>query len=205
MEKTYIDLVENIEKLRKNKENVPLQDLKTKFAKPYRDLICKIQKESEEILKICIFAGCRFGSEKEVTESGFLEASQKIIDEEKARGTFRKISREIFEAYDMQEAIRITADRVGTRIWYEAYPKIWLLHTHKVGFTYQNDLIGMEWNGTDKLWQKEEKGVVSWTIMLPPTEEEIEKDYRDECKRIQQKQSGRNVSTGYERRKQHTA
>lgn len=205
MEEIYTRLVENIERLRKNKENVPLPELRTKYAKPYRDLICTIKNDSDETLKICIFAGCRFGDDEKGLVEEFFRDSQKIIDQEKKRGTFKKISEAIFQKYSINDALQIAADRIGTRIWYEAYQKIWLQHTKPEGFTFRNDLIGMTWNNKESSWQKEEKGVVSWTLMLPPTEEEIERDYRDECKRIQGKFSGKNDFTGYQRRKQYTA
>ena len=50
MEFSWGDYLEDIKKLRKNKENVPIEILKTKYAQPYNELLEKIRRETEKIL-----------------------------------------------------------------------------------------------------------------------------------------------------------
>ena len=67
----------------------------------------------------------------------------------------------------------------------EAYAPVWLSHCRKreePGYPYRNDIIQMDWEEKSGVWVDREK--VSFTLMLPPTKELMEKQYAEEKGRL---------------------
>ncbi|MFR5517274.1 MAG: hypothetical protein ACLTIW_09770 [Blautia sp.] len=175
MEFSWGDYLGDIKKLRKNKENVPIEILKTKYAEPYNELLEKIRRETEKILFQFIFGGILMRKDEPEERDAFLRKAQAIIDEEKAAGTFREIARAVFEEYDADKALDIAAEKLHPRIWLEAYPEYWLKHCIiENDRPIWNDLIQMRWNSDLQIW--ESRDGTSVTIMLPPTAELIERE-----------------------------
>ena len=69
------------------------------------------------------------------------------------------------------------------RILYEGYGAYWAAHCRPVSdsdeqtaFTFCNDLVGMYWSPSWRVWKT--KGEWELALMLPPTMEQIEDEYR---------------------------
>lgn len=175
MEFSWGDYLGDIKKLRKNKENVPIEILKTKYAEPYNELLEKIRRETEKILFQFLFGGILMRKDEPEERDAFFRKAQAIIDEERAAGTFREIARAVFEEYDADKALDIAAEKLHPRIWLEAYPEYWLEYCIiENDRPIWNDLIQMRWNSDLQIW--ESRDGTSVTIMLPPTAELIERE-----------------------------
>ena len=72
MEFSWGDYLGDIKKLRKNKENVPIEILKTKYAEPYNELLEKIRRETEKILFQFLFGGILMRKDEPEERDAFL-------------------------------------------------------------------------------------------------------------------------------------
>ena len=177
MEFSWEDYLEDIKKLRKNKEGVPIEILKTKYAQPYNELLEKIRRETEKILFQFLFGGILIRKDEPEERDAFFRRAQAVIDEERAAGTFREIAKAVFDEYDAEKAIGVAAEKLHPRIWLEAYPEYWLKHcVTENDRSIWNNLIQMRWNSDLQVWESENGASVM--LMLPPTEELIEKERR---------------------------
>lgn len=182
MEFTLHEYEELLQKLRKNRENVPLEQLKTKYAKPYNELLQKIKKHTSKIMLQFLFSGMplkprtKEDPEDAAVSRRFLEAAKRIINEEQQAGVFGEISRAVFLEYSIEKALDIAAEKIYPRILYEAYAPYWLRHCSirmDQGYIY-NDLIQMMWVPKWNVWISHDG--TELMLMLPPTMELIKKE-----------------------------
>lgn len=169
------ELEENLEKLRKNKENVPVELLRTRYAKSYARLCGKIRTEMQAVLREFVVLGVPFAANDSEGVREYLRKCQQIIDEEDRAGGFEGMNRVLFTEYSVEKAIQEILP-VYTRIREEAYGPYWRKHCsiriHPETGTKEiyNDLIGMFWDPGRKLWIRPSDGAFS--IMYPPEKEE---------------------------------
>ncbi len=160
----------NVEILRKNKENVPLELLKTKYAKGYGDLTCRIRKQTEALVILQISAGMRIFKEDQVEFQEVISRIQSIIDREKM--TLKEIGRLVFSEYDIEKAMDLAAERIALPCFEQAYAPYFRSKCHQEGETFTCDLLpGMKWNQGHRVWIGEDG---SFTLMLPPISDERE-------------------------------
>lgn len=164
-----------LQKLRKNRENVPLLILKTKYAKPYNELLEKIQFQTKEIIMRYLFSGMLVDADDEEDFQVFFKASQSILDAEAEAGTLKEIGLAVYLEYDIDKALDIAVRKIRPKILYDAYAPYWLKHciSHEDGGIW-NDLIDMMWNNECGMWINSEKS--EGRLMLPPTEELIKEE-----------------------------
>ena len=168
MENLYQECLKNLEKLRKNRENVPSEMLRTKYRVPYQNLLLQIKSATKNLVHAYIFSALVFNPAEKGAIQEFTDRANRILKEEEDAGTFRKISHAVFLEYDLKKALDIVADKIIPRIWLEAYADYWLSHCiRRNGCPIYNDLIKMEWDDKLQLWVGPDKA--SWTLMLPPT------------------------------------
>lgn len=169
------ELEKNLEKLRKNKENVPVELLRTKYAKSYAKLCEKIRTEMQAVLHVFVIGGVPFAKNDREGVRAYLRKCQEIIDEENRAGNFEGMNRVLFTEYSWEKAIQEILP-VYSRIREEAYGPYWRKHclrrldpeANAPGI--YNDLIGMWWDPERGLWVRHSDGAFS--IMFPPGKEE---------------------------------
>lgn len=180
-ENIYSRLTANIAKYKKNRENVPLSELKTKYGVPYEKLKAAIAGDLRTAVISVMVIGCRIRKKDAAEADTFKKAANKIVDEEwNGHGVGKEVAAAVFKEYDLEKALTIACIKIHTRIWYEAYAPYWLTHCKKDGDRITNDIIGMTWDPEHQLWEKTEDGRKSVTIMLPPTLEECEAEKKKE-------------------------
>ena len=93
-------LSQDIATLRKNRENVPLELLKTKYKKPYAKLKEEIRAQFEIYVKHLIMLGIlKTGPDLTGAKAqSMVDQIQKIIDEEKEAGHQKEVTHAVFEA-----------------------------------------------------------------------------------------------------------
>ena len=94
MKCTWQEFTEKLRIYRKNRENVPLQELKTKYAKGYNKLVSDLYQMAAEVLRDVICSGmytmtCDTAERKELADR-----INQIIDSEKEAGHLRSIAHE---------------------------------------------------------------------------------------------------------------
>lgn len=175
MEDDWRTYLEKVEKLKKNREKVPLEVLKTKYKIPYSALLQEIKTKTEKVLLQFLVGGLPFKKGEGSEVQAFIQRVNKILAEEKAAGTFREISRAVFAEYDPEKALEVAAAKVWPRIWFEAYSPYWIRHCiRQEGGDVWNDLIEMRWHDEWCIWLAPDGR--SWTLMLPPTQELVRKE-----------------------------
>lgn len=100
MKCTWQEFTEKLRIYRKNRENVPLQELKTKYAKGYNKLISDLYEMAADILREIICDGM-FTMTGDVAERKELsDRINQIIDAEGKAGIGKELRRAIFQEYD---------------------------------------------------------------------------------------------------------
>lgn len=181
MEDTYKELTENFERLKKNRENVPLEVLKTKYKTGYENLKHKLAKGlSWYVDQIAMLGIGRIAADDftEEMKADWQRQVKRISDEEKARGLPKELGHAIFGHLDMVEFENLVVGHLTNRIRYEIYAPYWLKHCkEQPDGKIRNDLIGMTWDPEHSIWESvTEDGHYTFTAMLPPTQELINKD-----------------------------
>ncbi len=192
----YGKWVENIGRLKKNRQNVPEDILRTKYAGPYNALLSEIRKQTREMILDCTLSGFpimkewedeEFPEDKKDVETIILKINS-TFELARISGSMKRIHDAVFREYDPQKAMGI-AGQIREDIEREAYLPYWQKHCslQDEGRVIYNDLVGMEW-ASKNLWKATgEKwcAIITW----PPPEEMIKKaegrkDERDQKNRI---------------------
>lgn len=175
------DYLKRIQILKKNREQVPLEELRTKYKRPYTALLQDIKKKTEVMLFHSLIDGLPFNNNEKEEWRAFSLRVKKAFQEEKRCGTFRRITQAVFHEYDPDKALEISALTLWPRIWYQAYGPYWLKHCIKQdNGEIWNDLIQMKWNSGTQTWRSKDGS--SCSLMLPPTEELLREDEQVFCK-----------------------
>lgn len=170
MEFTMQEYRKNVELLRKNKENVPLEELKTKYAKGYEKLRCKIKQQTEECVISIISAGMLIFKDDQDEIREVKRRIQEIIDQKSE--IRREIGRLVFTSYDIDRAMNLAADKIATPCFEQAYAPYFRSKCHQEGDTFICDLLpGMTWNKEYRVWIGKDN---SFTVMLAPISDERE-------------------------------
>ena len=143
-------LNQDIATLRKNRENVPLELLKTKYKKPYAKLKEEIRAQFEIYVKHLIMLGIlKTGPDLTGAKAqSIVDQIQKIIDEEKAAGHQKEVTHAVFEEFNLTKAENLACGYYTDRVKYEAYAPYWLEHIHQEpdGKVTSDLLPGMTWH-----------------------------------------------------------
>ncbi len=173
MANKWIELTEKAERLRKNRESIPLETLRTKYRKSFAKLNSEIQQLLQEFLHSLLFGGLRFDREEKAQFLSCFQKMERIMKEERSAGTFQEISRAMYQEYNPEKALGVAAAKIYPRVILEAYAPYWLAHCVRREDGIWNDLINMHWDEPTRLWVSD-KGEAC--IMFPPEEREIRKE-----------------------------
>lgn len=112
----------NVDILRKNRENVPLAELKTKYANGYLQICEKIKEQTKSAISALITDGMIILTADQAEElPKIVSEIQKIIDQETAAGTMKEISRLIFSKFDVDQAMDLAAEKLARPAFEKAY------------------------------------------------------------------------------------
>lgn len=178
MENYYGRMVENLGKLKRNEEQMTPEQ-REKYKKPLQKLKQAIKDDATEMMLHFLIGGCRILKSDEKGMADFIEAAQRILDEDDGK-TSKEAGRVLFATYDEEKFLEALIP-LHYRIWYEAYGPVWLSHcipTADPEYPYTNDIIKMEWEAKSSVWINREE--LSFTTMLPPTKELLEKRYQED-------------------------
>lgn len=179
-------LSQDIATLRKNRENVPLELLKTKYKKPYAKLKEEIRAQFEIYMKHIIVLGIlKTGPDLTGAKAeSMVDQIQKIIDEEKAAGHQKEVTHAVFEEFNLAKAENLACGYYTDRVKYEAYAPYWLEHIHQEpdGKVTSDLLPGMTWHPEAGVWVSFSEP--SFTLMMPPTQAEIDAQHKEDTERF---------------------
>lgn len=179
-------LSQDIATLRKNRENVPLELLKTKYKKPYAKLKEEIRARFEIYVKHLIMLGIlKTGPDLTGAKAqSMVDQIQKIIDEEKAAGHQKEVTRAVFEEFNLAKAENLACGYYTDRVKYEIYAPYWLEHIHQEpdGKVTSDLLPGMTWHPEAGVWVSFSEP--SFTLMMPPTRAEIDAQHKEDMERF---------------------
>lgn len=187
MELDLKKLEQDIATLRKNRENVPLELLKTKYKKPYAKLKEEIRAQFEIYMKELSLLGIlKIGPDMTPEEQKEMEAGiQKIIDEETAAGHLRECTKAVFYEFNLRKAENLACGYYADRVKYEIYAPYWLEHIHQEpdGKVTSDLLPGMTWHPEAGVWVSFSEP--SFTLMMPPTQAEIDAQHKEDTERFE--------------------
>lgn len=185
---------ENLDRLRRNEEQMtPAQ--RKQYAKNLQKFRNQIIRECNEILQefICgsmyVLKGDEGGLDsikrRIAMITGTQEWKDRLLDAKDV----------LFRTYSL-DAFLEEACRMHDEIWYKAYGPYWVSRTNVDPETGEitNALVDaiwgekFRWVADHNQWEGKEK--LTWTIMLPPTQELLEKAYREEVKLYEQRNTG---------------
>lgn len=83
-----LDCESAIQKLRKNRENIPLEILKTRYASAYQKLLEDIRDMVMELIKRILVQSLPFCADDLEAKEQFLNKSQRVLEEEASNGVF---------------------------------------------------------------------------------------------------------------------
>ncbi len=166
----------NVDILRKNRENVPLAELKTKYAKGYLQICEKIREQTKCAISAMITCGMVVLKEDWTEETPKIIAEvQRIVDQETEAGTMKEISRLISSEFNVDKAMDLAADKIATPCFEQAYAPYFRSKCHQEGDTFICDLLpGMTWNKEYRVWISDDR--MSFTLMLPPIQSDGRKN-----------------------------
>lgn len=180
----YETMMQDFEMYKKNRQNVPLETLKTKYQKPYEALKLKLKEELQWYVKQLSFLGIYevLKKDKDDLIPVWREQITKIYQEEEAKGLPKLLGRAVYRHMDMREFETLVCETLTNRIRYEVYAPYWLKNCRAENGKITNDLLdGMVWNPEHNLWEgKTKEGNPCWTIKLPPTQELIDKEKNED-------------------------
>ena len=182
MESTWQKFIEKLRIYRKNKENVPLEELRTKYAKGYKKLISDLHEMSAEILGEFVIGGMKILPEDQPKVGGeIIKAVSAIVEERKQAGVMDRIEKAIFQNDDAEEMLNIAAREIWIPAWYQVYAPYWISKCKRdADGRIQCELLpDFQWDENCQVWVKVEKGAWTFSIMLPPTIELVRREQEE--------------------------
>lgn len=156
-----------LEKLRRNKEKVPLEVLKTRYKTAYEELIGNIKVEAMAVLKPVETQLPEWLRDCRIKTAGLEELAGTFNEVYEAGGYARKIGAALFKRYSLQEAEQIAQE--VNRKFSEEIIKIFHRHTclYAAGPSWDsdnprqpliyNDFVDKFWDEEAQLWISKEK------------------------------------------------
>ena len=195
MASQYERLVENLGKLKRN-ETQMTKEQKEQYKKPLLKLKQEIADDATEVMKSFVTGGMRLAKgDKDSDEwRNVIKATERLFNEWGEQGKLKEASKILFTTYDLDKFLEALCP-IHSTVWHLAYGGYWLKHITETGeqeYPYYNDILDMYWWKEHHEWAatKIENGkrVTDYyggvTIMLPPTKELIDAEYKAEMERL---------------------
>ena len=195
MASQYEILVENLGKLKRN-ETQMTKEQREQYKKPLLKLKQEIADDATEVMKSFVTLGMRLANGDKGSEDwrNVIKATERLFNEWAEQGKLKEASKILFTTYDLDKFIEALCP-IHSTVWHLAYGGYWLKHITETGeqeYPYYNDILDMYWWKEHHEWAatKIENGkrVTDYyggvTIMLPPTKELIDEEYKAEMERL---------------------
>lgn len=195
MASQYERLVENLGKLKRN-ETQMTKEQREQYKKPLLKLKQEIADDATEVMKSFVTLGMRLANGDKGSEDwrNVIKATERIFNEWAEQGKLKEASKILFTTYDLDKFLEALFP-IRSTVWHLAYGGYWLKHITETGeqeYPYYNDILDMYWWKEHHEWAatKIENGkrVTDYyggvTIMLPPTKELIDAEYKAEMERL---------------------
>ena len=193
MDEYYERLAENLGKLQRN-ESQMTEEQKKQYAAPLKKLKDQIREDAVEVANTFPVSGIRLKEVDSKDCKNMVKQVQKIFEEHSNKGTFKKAGKKLFETFSILEFLNALCV-LRTDIWYQAYGPYWIKHCTMQDdpeYPFHNDIIDMDWWAEHNEWAKTKiengKRVTDYfggvTVMMPPTKEQLDKEYSQELERI---------------------
>lgn len=172
-------MLKDLATLHKNRVCVPLEVLKTKYKGPWnkkrKQIAANFNVNLKNMIKLTNVQ--QILQDDAENKQNIIDSIQRIIDAEKASGHFKMIEDALFERCDLIEAENLACGFLLDRIYYEVYAPFWLKKIRITSNrTFMSDFLpGMVWVENAGIWWSESDH--AFTIMLPPTEDAVTKEY----------------------------
>ncbi len=183
----YRELKTAVERLQRNETRMTPEQ-KKQYAKQLKALRREISLLSYEVAQALMVAGMRV---QKADGDECAERIAHVIEEEYKKGVLVTAAKTLLSTYSLKAFIKCLVPS-QIKVWYEGYGPYWVSHCmpvddrdNETAFTYYNDLIDMFWSPEWTVWKQ--KGEWRVSIMLPPTEEEISKEYAERLARLEDK------------------
>jgi len=185
---------EKLDRLRRNEEQMTPEQRK-QYAKNLQNFKKQIAEECTEILRAFLLDGLQVLKGDEGGADAIKRRIAMITEKQSWKDRMLDARDILFRTYSLDEFLTAVCP-MHDEIWYMAYGPYWVSKTQVDPETGEItnpvvDAIWGEkfyWNAEHNQWEGKEK--LTWTIMLPPTQELLEKAYREEVERYEQRKTG---------------
>ena len=157
----WAELKESVAKLQRNREQVPMEDLQTKYATGYRALVAKIWKLGEWWADCCVQAAPFPFTPGSDHEKEFTKRAGAVLWKEKAQpgGLYEQMKATLIDDMDLVKFMDLALD-VYEKVYYEAFQPYWDSNCRWVGPPenrwIKSDVTGHFWNPQKKCWYTKE-------------------------------------------------
>lgn len=103
-----------VQKMKINKEKVPEELQKTKYAKPFKELTEQIKAKANEITSGTLTKGIVIRTDEDGNR--LMEEIQKLIEQRKADGMGKTLGRELLKKYDVDRFLELV-ENIRIEIW----------------------------------------------------------------------------------------
>lgn len=165
MENKFNDLMELVNKCKKNREHVPEELLRTRYRKSFSSLKEKIKSYGEEIFPLMMVSSLRFLPEDSIED--YLPAIEDAVEKAKEAGYPRKLGDALVKYCDI-DLFYSYAIVVQYELEEKFYADYWINHTLVLGGKYYNQIIDMWYDPEFSVWKNNKTFGLFW----PPTKEE---------------------------------
>lgn len=111
----YEELKTKVEQLKKNREKVPLEALKTKYKKPYEDLLNRIKELASRIIHEQTLKDIVIWQDDEGNK--LVDAINQMIEkQQEPGGIMKRISQALYKHYDVEE-FKALVEEMRITIW----------------------------------------------------------------------------------------
>lgn len=168
--------VTNLGRLKRNRDNVPLEVLRTRYAKPYGELCREIDEDTEKCWRAVCYGSMHIDYSDQEGVAEMQARIEGIVEAERARGSFRRLHDIAHEEQSFERILEHIGSEIFPRIWFDGYGPYWLRHVTRDGASFRCSLLGDGWHWMEAWGSWADKDENAVTIMLPPTEELIRKE-----------------------------
>lgn len=165
------EINKHLQILKKNRENVPLSELNGKYAAAYINLLRTIHAEGSMIMKRYLTDCYPFRITDGMEKEEFVDRIGEIVSSKEGKKILQEATERLLKDYNVNSML-VALDPIREECE-AAYMDYWEKHSildggKKRGRIY-NDIVGLYWNGDDKLWETEDG--LTFAILYPPMKE----------------------------------
>lgn len=168
-----------VKRLQKNKENVPIEVLKTKYASAFKKLQADIKKLAQKV--IFHFAQMNITLLKEDYDQIYptiKEAWNSVVVQENQSGSGRRLGYILMNRYDMDWFL-MECCRIHLLFEKQAYRDYWLSHCKMIDGRYYSEINGLWYDPENQIWRNRDD-FDCVMVSFPPTAELWDRQWKED-------------------------